>query len=247
MRRHPATPFGRDVAPEPGHARRVITVHHLEDSRSQRILWLLEELEVAYEIKRYERDASTRLAPPALRAIHPLGKSPLVQDGDRVVAETGAIITYLLDTYGEGRLRPEAGTPQRQQYEFWLHYAEGSLMPLLLVRLIFDRIRKAPLPFFIKPVAKLLVGKVDDAFTSPQLNLHYDYINDQLNGTEWLVGDALTAADIQMSFPLEAGRTRMDYSAYPHIDAFVRRVHARPAYLRALEKGGPYAYGPAAG
>ena len=225
----------------------MLTVHHLEDSRSQRILWLLEELEVPYEIKRYERDKTTRLAPAELRAVHPLGKSPLIQDGDQVVAETGAIITYLIDTYGEGRLRPSAGTPEYQRYDFWLHYAEGSLMPLLLVRLIFDRIRNGPLPFFIKPIAKLLVSKVDEAFTSPQLALHYGYINEQLNGSEWLVGSELTGADIQMSFPLEAGRTRMDYGAYPNVRAYVERVHARPAYQRALDKGGPYAYGPSAG
>lgn len=224
--------------------RAVITVHHLENSRSQRILWLLEELGVPYEIKRYDRDAKTSLAPRALRAIHPLGKSPLVEDGDHLVAESGAIITYLLDTYGKGELRPEAGSKARDRYEFWLHYAEGSLMPLLLLKLIFGRIRTGPIPFFIKPVANMIVDKVEGAFTSPQLDLHLGYINDELGRSAWFAGDTLSGADVQMSFPLEAGRLRVDYAKYPNIQAFVEKVHARPAYQRALEKGGPYAYGP---
>ena len=222
----------------------VITVHHLENSRSQRVLWLLEELGVAYEIKRYDRDKTTSLAPKALRDIHPLGKSPLVVDGDRVIAESGAIVSYLIETYGKGELRPQSGTSARDRYEFWLHYAEGSLMPLLLLRLIFGRIRTGPIPFFIKPVANMIVDKVENAFTLPQLKLHFTYINDELGKSEWFTGDTLSGADIQMSFPLEAGRTRMDYGPYPNISKYVDRVHARPAYQRALEKGGPYDYGP---
>lgn len=233
-----------DKAPARGQTPLVIIVHHLEDSRSQRILWLLEELELPYELKRYPRDKKTRLAPPELRDIHPLGKSPAVVDGDTVVVESGAIVTYLLDQYGQGRLRPEAGTAARQRYEFWLHYAEGSLMPLMLLRLIFDRIKSAPVPFFIKPLTKSIVGSVDAAFTNPQLKLHMGYINDELSKHPWLTGDAMTAADILMSFPLEAGRFRIDYRPYKNVQAFVDRVHALPAYRRALERGGDYTYGP---
>ena len=195
-----------------------------------------------YEIKRYERDKKTSLAPPELKQIHPLGKSPLITDGDHVVAESGAIVTYLIDKYGNGRLRPEAGSSARDRYEFWLHYAEGSLMPLLLLRLIFDRVRNGPVPFFIKPIARGIADKVEGAFTTPQLNLHMGYINDELGKSPWLAGDELSGADIQMSFPLEAGRTRAKFERYPNVIAFVDKFQARPAYKRALEKGGTYDY-----
>lgn len=218
------------------------TVHHLENSRSQRLLWLLEELGVEYELKRYERDPETQLAPDALKKIHPLGKSPLFEDDGRVYAETGAIIEHVLEKYGDGRLvaTDEDG---RVRQRFWLHYAEGSLMPILLLRLIFNKIENGPLPFFVKPVAKGIASKVDAAFIGPQSSLHFGFIEGELNKSTWLAGEELTVADVQMSFPLEAAASRFGgMDRYPKIRAFVDRVHAREAYKRALEKGGPYAY-----
>jgi len=223
----------------------VLTVHHLEDSRSQRILWLLEELEVDYEIRRYARDPKTMLAPPQMRAIHPLGKSPIVTDEHGVFAESGAIIEHLAETYGAGRLMPPDGTPEKDRCRYWLHYAEGSLMPLLLLKLVFSKIHEPPVPFFLRPVTKAIADQVDRAFTGPQLELHLGFVEGELAKSTWFVGDELTAADIQMSFPLETGADRGAASGdHPRIRRFVERVHARPAYRRALERGGPYAYGP---
>lgn len=218
------------------------TVHHLEDSRSQRLLWLLEELGVEYELKRYERDPKTSLAPDALKQIHPLGKSPLLEDDGRVYAETGAIIEHVLDKYGDGRLSA-TDEDGRLRQRFWLHYAEGSLMPILLLRLIMSKVEDGKVPFFVKPIAKAIVKKVNEAFTDPQSELHFGFIEDELGKSTWLAGDALTVADIQMSFPLEAAAARFGHGTrYPKIRAFVDRVHGREAYKRALEKGGPYAY-----
>lgn len=218
-----------------------LTVHHLEHSRSQRVLWLLEELEVPYELVRYARDPETKRADPKLAKLHPLGKSPVIADGDHVLAESGAIIEYLVETHGDGRLRPAPGTEEHRRYLFWLHYAEGSLMPPLLVRFIFARMRQAPLPFFIKPVVKALVGKVDEAYTNPEVSRHVRFIEGELAQRPWLCGDELTAADVQMSFPLEALLARKDPSlAVPRIEAYLDKIHARPAYARALERGGPY-------
>jgi glutathione S-transferase len=222
----------------------MLTVHHLNNSRSQRILWLLEELGVPYQIKRYQRDAKTMMAPPELKAIHPLGKSPLITDvtaaGETItVAESGAIIEYLLDTYGEGRLAPARGTPEFLRYRFWLHYAEGSLMPLLVMKLVVGVVgRKAPL--LVRPVAKGVVNGLNQAFINPQLKLHLGYVERELNGRTWFVSDQLSAADVQMSFPLEAASARAGGSSMPNIAAFVKRIQARPAYQRALEKGGPF-------
>jgi glutathione S-transferase len=218
------------------------TVHHLDSSRSQRVLWLLEELEVPYELVLHKRDAVTLRAPAKLREIHPLGKSPVVvlPDGT-VLAESGAILETLLDRYGEGRLRPAPGTDEHRRYLFFMHYAEGSLMPPLLVRFIVDRLRKAPLPFFIRPVAKGIAGKIDAAFTNPELEKHIAFLEGELDGRAWLAGDELTAADVQMSFPLEALLARAgSLSSHPRISALVERMHARPAYARALARGGPY-------
>jgi len=224
----------------------MITVHHLENSRSQRVLWLLEELGLDYEVRRYERDPETMLAPPELKAIFPLGKAPIVTDGDRVFAESGAIIEHLAGTYGEGRLLPPERTAERERVSFWLHYAEGSLMPLLLVKLIFDRTTGPPVPFFLRPVTKAIRGQVEAAFTRPQLKLHLDYVESELSKRAFFVGDDLTAADIQMTFPLEAGAERLGgYADRPALAKYLERVQARPAYRRALERGGPYAYGPA--
>jgi glutathione S-transferase len=219
----------------------MITVHHLNNSRSQRVLWLLEELGAPYELKRYERDPKTMLAPPALRQVHPLGKSPVITDGETTIAESGAIVEYLVSTYGGGRLKPAAGTPAALRYTYWLHYAEGSAMPPLLMKLLFDRIENAPMPFFVKPVAKMIARRAKRTFIEPQLKLHLDYLEAQLGGSEWFAGSEFTAADVQMSFPLEAATVRAGLDASrPRLRGFLDRVHARPAYQRALERGGKY-------
>jgi glutathione S-transferase len=218
----------------------MITVHHLNASRSQRVPWLLEELGVPYEFKLYQRDAKTKLAPPELKRVHPLGKSPVITDGDRVIAESGAIIEYIVDQYGNGKLKPAADSPERLRYTYWMHYAEGSAMPLLVMRLIFGFIEKQPVPFFIKPVVKGIVGKVNKSFLDPQFKLHFDFIEAELGKSEWFAGKEFTAADVQMSFPMEAAAARANLgSQYPKIKAFVDRIHARPAYQRAAAKVGP--------
>ena len=219
----------------------MILVHHLNNSRSQRVLWLLEELGLAYDIKHYQRDPDTMLAPPSLRQVHPLGKSPVITDGEFTLAESGAIIEYLVDRYGAGRFVPPAGSPERLRYVYWLHYAEGSAMPVLLLKLIFDRIPKAPMPFFVRPIAKGIASKVMTGFIEPRLKLHLDYMEGELGKSTWFAGNEFTAADIQMSFPLEAATARggLD-AARPRLMAFLERIHARPAYQRALERGGKY-------
>ncbi|MEM9303051.1 MAG: glutathione S-transferase [Pseudomonadota bacterium] len=223
----------------------MLTVHHLENSRSQRILWLLEELGVEYEIKHYARDPKTQLAPDSLREVHPLGRSPVITDGDQTIAESGVIIDYLISRYGP-ELRPDPADEAYFDYQYWLHYAEGSLMPLLLLKLVFDRISKPPMPLILRPAAALIALGMRKSFIGPRLKQNFDYIEGVLADREWLVGDRLRGADIQMSFPLEAAASRGDVlEGRPAIAAFVKRVHARPAYLAALEKGGPYEYGPA--
>ncbi|ALE58071.1 glutathione S-transferase [Paraburkholderia sp. RL17-368-BIF-A] len=217
----------------------MLTVHHLNNSRSQRVLWLLEELGVPYEIKRYERDPKTMLAPPELRAVHPLGKSPVITDDGLTIAESGAIIEYLVDKYGQGRFAPAAGTPERLRYTYWLHYAEGSAMPPLLLKLIALRIASAPMPFFAKPIARKIAGTLQSSFVDPQLKLHLGYIEDQLSKSTWFAGDEFSAADVQMSFPLEAATARGGMRL-PAVTAFLQRIHARAAYRRALERGGEY-------
>lgn len=221
----------------------MITVHHLENSRSQRVLWLLEELGLDYQIEFYKRDAKTMLAPPSLARVHPLGKSPVIVDGDMTVAESGAIIDYLVDGYAEpGVLKPAAGR-DLVQYRYWLHYAEGSLMPLLLLKLIFDRLSKPPMPLPIRPIAGLIASGVKSKFVNPRLTEHLDFVESRLAASAWFAGKKFSAADIQMSFPLEAAATRVDDgTARPNIERFLQRIHARPAYKRALERGGPYAY-----
>ena len=220
----------------------MITLHHLNNSRSQRILWLLEELGVPYEIKRYQRDAKTMLAPPELRAIHPLGKSPVITDGDLTVAESGAIIEYLIERYGQGRLIPAVGTPQRLRYTYWLHFAEGSAMPPLLLKLIFDKIEKAPMPFFIKPIAKGIAGKVKQSFIAPRIAENLDYMEAELAKATWFAGDSMTGADIQVSFVLEACAARGGLNdSRPRLMGFLQRIHSLPAYQRALDRGGEYA------
>ena len=220
----------------------MITVHHLNNSRSQRVLWALEELGVAYELKHYQRDPKSMLAPPELRAVHPLGKSPVITDGDRTIAESGAILEYLVDRYGGGKLAPPPGTPERLRYTYFLHYAEGSVMPPLLMKLVFDRVERSPMPFFVKPVARKIARTVKDSFVLPQLKLHFDFIESQLGPSGWFAGEELSAADIQMSFPMEAASARGGLDASrPRMTAFLAKIHARPAYQRAVERGGPYA------
>ncbi|MFC5436462.1 glutathione S-transferase family protein [Rhodanobacter umsongensis] len=222
----------------------MITVHHLNNSRSQRILWLLEELDVPYQVKRYQRDSGTLLAPVELRAVHPLGKSPVITDGGLTLAESGAIVEYLADRYGAGRLIPAHGTPERLRCNYWLHYAEGSAMPPLLLKLVFRRVETAPMPFFVKPVAKGIARKVQQTFVDPQLQLHLAYLEGELGKSEWFVGDSFSAADIQLSFPLEAFAARGGLDAgFPRLSAFLQRIHARPAYQRALQRGGEYRLG----
>jgi glutathione S-transferase len=219
----------------------MITVHHLNNSRSQRVLWLLEELGLPYEIQKYQRDPKTMLAPPELKAVHPLGKSPVITDGDAVVAESGAIIEYLLDRYGEGRLRPAAGTPERLRFTYWLHFAEGTAMNPLLMKLVFNRILHAPMPFFAKPIARGIANKVLSSFVDPNIRSQLDFMEAELGKSEWFAGSEFSAADIQMSFPLEAAAQRAGLDASrPRLSAFLKRIHARPAYRRALERGGPY-------
>jgi glutathione S-transferase len=220
----------------------MIIVHHLNNSRSQRVLWLLEELGLPYEIKRYQRDAKTMLAPPELRAVHPLGKSPVIQDGEVTLAESGAILEYLVERHGGGRLAPARGTPERLRYIYWLHFAEGSAMPPLLLLLIFNRIEKAPMPFFVRPVARAIARRAKESFILPNNERNLDFMESELRGRDWFAGGEFSAADIQMSFPLEAARARGGLDERrPRLMDFLARIHARPAYLRAIERGGAYA------
>ena len=220
----------------------MITVHHLNNSRSQRVLWLLEELGVDYEVKRYERDAKTMLAPPELRKVHPLGKSPVITEDGATVAESGAIVEYLLDRHDRGNtLRPAPGTPERQRFTYWLHYAEGSAMPPLLLSLIFARLPQGPMPFFVRPVVRGIADKVLGSYVNPQIRLHLDFMESELGQSAWFAGAAFSAADIQMSFPVEAAAARGAVGAdHPRLQAYLQTIHARPAYQRALAMGGPY-------
>ena len=219
----------------------MITVHHLENSRSQRILWLLEELGAEYQIKRYGRDKETGLAPPELLDIHPLGKAPVITDGNKTVAESGAIIEYLMHTCDDGRLRPQEGTAERLAYNYWLHYAEGTFASLMLLSLIMGRIENAPLPFFLKPVAKGIARKVRDGYLDPNVTRNLAFMESTLASSPWFCGEHFTAADVQMSFALEAAEIRTSLDAdYPHLAGFLATIRARPAYARALDKGGHY-------
>jgi glutathione S-transferase len=204
-------------------------------------LWLLEEIGLPYEVKRYERDPKTMLAPPALSEVHPLGKSPVITDGGLTIAESGAIIEYLVERYGGGKLAPAAGTPARLRYTYWLHYAEGSAMPPLLLKLVFDRVESAPMPFFARPIARAIARRVKGSFVEPQLARHLDYMESELAKSLWFAGAEFSAADIQMSFPLEVAVMRAGLgSSRPRLVDFLARIHGRPAYQRAVERGGSY-------
>jgi len=221
----------------------MITVHHLNNSRSQRVLWLLEELGLPYEIKKYQRDAKTMLAPPELTQVHPLGKAPVITDDGVTVAESGAIIEYLIERYGKGRLAPEIGTPERLRWRYWLHFAEGTAMSPLLMKLVFERVKVSPMPFFVKPIARGIADKVLTMMVEPNLKRQLDFMEAELGKSEWFAGDTFSAADIQMSFPVEASAQRAGLNASrPKLMAFLKRIHARPGYRRALERGGPYSF-----
>jgi glutathione S-transferase len=224
----------------------MITVHHLETSRSQRVLWLLEELGVPYELKLYKRDPRTRLAPPELKQVHPLGKSPVITDGDLVVAESGAILEYLAETYGDratgdlAGLLATPGTPEHRQLRFWMHYAEGSLMNWLVMKLVFRSIPTQPMPFFVKPIARQLCQKVQTKLIDPNLKTSMDFMESHLGKNTWFAGEQLSLADFQMSFAVAALLARSDATRQcPNIAAWLARIEARPAYQRALAKGGP--------
>ena len=220
----------------------MLTVHHLNNSRSQRVLWLLEELEVPYEIIRYQRQPDMR-APAELRAIHPLGKSPVVTDNGNVIAESGAIVEYVVDTYGKGRLIPPPQTPERRRYNYWLHYAEGSAMPPLLLKLLFTMMPKRA-PALLRPLVRKVTNGALMKLVNPQIKQHMAYWESELARNEWFAGNEFTAADIQMSFPLEAASARAGLDqGHPKAMAFLDRIHARPAYARALHRGGPYTVG----
>jgi glutathione S-transferase len=219
----------------------MIIVHHLNNSRSQRVLWLLEELGLPYEIVHHQRDEKTMLAPPSLKAIHPLGKSPVIVDGDYVIAETGAIIEYLVEKAG-GKLRPAAGTPERLAWTYWLHSAEGSAMPPLLLKLVFGALPTRA-PGLLKPLVRSIAAQAQKSFVDPQLKTHFDYWESVLGKISWFAGAEFSAADIMMSFPVEAAADRgAALAGRPRLAAFLAAIHTRPAYRTALEKGGPYAF-----
>lgn len=219
----------------------MLTVHHLNNSRSQRVLWLLEELGTPYEIVRYERDPKTMRAPGSLRDVHPLGKSPVITDGDLTVAETGTVVEYILQTCGEGRFTGPAGPAGHWLYRHWMHYAEGSAMPPLLIKLLFGKM-ESDAPGFLKPFLKPVLARVNERFLGPELKAHADYWEAAVKETGWFAGDEISAADIMMSFPVETAAARIGCEDRPALQDFLTRIHARPAYQRALERGGPYAY-----
>jgi len=217
----------------------MITVHHLNNSRSQRVLWLLEELDLPYEIVKYERDPKTMLAPASLRAVHPLGKSPVITDGDATLAESGAILEYLVETYGKGTIAPAPGTPAYRLYRYFLHYAEGSLMPFLLLKLVFNKL-KTDAPFLVRPIAKTIANTVGSRFIDPNLTTHLAFLADHLGKHTWFAGDDFTAADVQMSYPVEGAVARAGNVISPKLTEWLARIQARPAYRRAIERGGDH-------
>ena len=224
----------------------MLTVHHLETSRSQRVLWLLEELGVPYTLKLYQRDPLTKLAPAALKAVHPLGKSPVITDGNETIAESGAILEYLVERYGAqahgdlAGLQPVPGTAEYRQSRFWMHYAEGSLMNWLVMKLVFMTIPTQPMPFFVRPIARQLCAKVQAKLIDPNLATALAYMETHLSTHTWFAGDRISIADFQMSFAVEAALARgADVKQFPRLSAYRDRVVARPAYQRAMTKGGP--------
>jgi glutathione S-transferase len=217
----------------------MITVHHLENSRSQRVVWMLEELGLDYEIKPYKREP-TMQAPASLRAVHPLGKSPVITDGDKALAESGAILEYLVQTYGNGRFAPPVGSPERLHYTYFMHYAEGSLMPLLFMKLVFNRLPER-VPWAMRPVARMISGGADKQLLGPQITNHFAFLESELGQRAWFTGADFSAADVQMSFPIQAAAERVGFGGrLPKLQGFVDSIQARPAYKRAVERGGAY-------
>ena len=216
----------------------MIIVHHLENSRSQRILWLLEELNLSYEIKSYKRDPKTMLAPPELKEVHPLGKSPVITDNGKVIAESAFIIDYLVNNYGNGKLKPQ-NEDDLLRYTYWLHYAEGSAMTPLLMKLVFDKVESSPMPFFVKPIAKKISQAVKSSWINQQIKLHLDYMENEISKTGWFAGNEFSAADIMMSYPIEAASARGGVGR-KNLEAFHQKIITRPAYQRAIERGGPF-------
>ena len=221
----------------------MITLHYLENSRAQRILWLLEELNVEYEVKHYHRNKLTMLAPKELKEVHPLGKSPVLTDGDLCIAESAAIVQYLIEKYADGQLMPVKESNDYYKYRELMHYAEGTIMPFLVFTLIFNKIKEAPMPFFIKPIAKAIANKTLQSFVTPNVINNLDYLEGLLNKTKWFVGDTMSGADIMLSFPLEASAARTNLKeTHPNLKAYLNRIHALPCYIKALEKGLPYSF-----
>ena len=220
----------------------MLNLHHLQHSRSQRVLWLLEELDVPYGLRHYERHPETMLAPPELRAVHALGKSPVLTDGNVTVAETGAIIEYLVDSHGAGRLRPAAGTPEHLRYRYWLHFAEGTAQPQLLLKFHINRALGAAATPQAQAAAREVLARMIAA-TDANLRANLDFMEAELERGAWFAGDAFTAADIAMSFPVEVSVERAGLDASrPRLMAWLERIHARPAWRRARERGGPYRF-----
>lgn len=224
----------------------MIIVHHLDNSRSQRILWMLEELGLKYEVKYHKRDPKTMLAPDSLRAVHPLGKAPVLVDNGVTLVESAAILEYLVDKYGGGKFKPVPGTPEFLRYTFWMHFAEGSAMTPLLLRLIFDKIKNPPIPavakFLIAPVVQGIAAQVNKMVIAPNLKSHQAYMEAELGKSPWFAGPEFTAADVQMSFVVEASASRggLTKTSHPKLIGFLDKIHARPAYKKAIEVGGPY-------
>jgi glutathione S-transferase len=224
----------------------MLTLHHLETSRSQRVLWLLEELQVPYEIVRYQRDPKTRLAPPELKAIHPLGKSPIITDGDVTIAESAAILEYLVEKYGSlgkgdvAKLQPALGTLESRECRYWMHFAEGSLMNWLVMKLVFMTIPTQPMPFFVRPIARQLCSTVQDKLIDPNVTTALEFMDNHLATHKWIAGDNLTTADFQMSFAVEAGLARGAGAAkYRNLARYRDEMVQRQAYRRGIEVGGP--------
>ena len=220
----------------------MITIHHLNNSRSQRIIWLLEELDLEYEIKKYQRDSETMLAPPELLKIHPLGKSPVITDGESTVAESGVIVEYLLDKYSKDKMYyPKEGS-ERINLLYWIHFAEASLMPPFLLKLVFDKIKSTKMPFFVKPIANKISDSVLSLFVLPNIKRNLKFVDDYLKDKDFFCGSEISGADIMMSFPLEAGLNRYRDIEYKNIERFLRVIHERSAYKKAIEVGGEYSY-----
>ena len=220
----------------------MIILHHLNNSRSQRILWMLEELGLNYDIKFYQRNKQTMLAPEELKKVHPLGKSPVITDGDISIAESGAIIEYLGRVHGNETIRPRESSPRHLQYQYWLHFSEGSMMPPLLLKLVMTKIQENSPPLFVKPIAKAIVDKVNKSFIMPNITSQLATVDTHLKINEWFAGENLTGADVQMSFPLEAAVHRGLCESFPAIKAWVEKIHQREAYQAALAKGGEYEF-----